>query len=96
MRSIVVNAARASALAIALGLASGCATTEQLEEVRGIANEALSQAQVANQKADEANAAASNAGATASQALDAAQSAQACCDANTEKLDRMFEKAMRK
>ena len=29
-------------------------------------------------------------------AYDKATDAQACCDANTERLDRMFEKTMRK
>ena len=32
----------------------------------------------------------------AQQALDAANSAQACCDANTERLDRMYQKIMSK
>ncbi|HYN77245.1 MAG TPA: alanine-zipper protein [Lamprocystis sp. (in: g-proteobacteria)] len=32
----------------------------------------------------------------AQQALDASKSAQACCDANTERLDRMYQKTMRK
>jgi hypothetical protein len=32
----------------------------------------------------------------AQQALDAAKSAQACCDANTERLDRMHQKIMSK
>jgi len=33
---------------------------------------------------------------TAQQALDKANSAQACCDANTERLDRMYQKIMGK
>jgi|GEM_PF-1067823 len=32
----------------------------------------------------------------AQDAYDKATDAQACCDANTERLDRMFEKTMRK
>lgn len=32
----------------------------------------------------------------AQQALDAAKAAQSCCDANTERLDRMYQKIMRK
>jgi hypothetical protein len=32
----------------------------------------------------------------AQQALDAAKGAQACCDANTERLDRMYQKIMSK
>lgn len=32
----------------------------------------------------------------AAQALDAAKAAQACCDATTERLDRMYQKIMSK
>jgi hypothetical protein len=32
----------------------------------------------------------------AKQALDAVKAAQSCCDANTERLDRMYQKIMRK
>ncbi len=32
----------------------------------------------------------------AKQALDKADAAQACCDANTQRLDRMYQKIMRK
>jgi hypothetical protein len=32
----------------------------------------------------------------AKQALDRANAAQACCDANTQRLDRMYQKIMRK
>lgn len=32
----------------------------------------------------------------AQQALDAAKAAQACCDANTARLDRMYQKTMSK
>jgi len=32
----------------------------------------------------------------AQQALDAAKGAQSCCDANTERLDRMYQKIMSK
>ena len=32
----------------------------------------------------------------AAQALDAAKAAQSCCNANTERLDRMYQKIMRK
>jgi hypothetical protein len=32
----------------------------------------------------------------AKQALDKANAAQACCDANTQRLDRMYQKIMRK
>jgi murein lipoprotein len=93
MKTTQINVAM---LAMALVLASGCVTTEQLNEVRSIANSAQS---TANNAASQASSALS----TANQALDAARSAQnaanaakACCDANTSKIDRAFEQTMRK
>ena len=83
-------------LTMALVLAGGCATTEQIDEIRTIANSAQS-------TANNAAAQASSALSTANQALDAARSAQnaanaaqACCDANTSRIDRAFEQSMAK
>ncbi len=87
---------KAALVATVLGLVSGCATTEQLAEVRSIAESAQSSANGAASRAD-------NALSTANDALDAARNAQStaeaatnCCNANTERLDRMVEKAMMK
>ena len=87
---------KASILALAIGSLGGCATTEEIAEIRALAQNAQSAANSASQTAD-------NALATANRALDAANSAQAaadaaaeCCNANTSRLDRMFEKAMQK
>lgn len=66
-------------------LLSGCATDqmkEDIAEARAIAEEANSKADAAAAKAD--------------MAMDTAQDAQACCSTNSEKLDRMFHKAMMK
>ena len=86
-----------------LGGCAGCVTTEQLAEVRAIAENAQSAADSASSAADAAMSAADNAMSTANQAMDAANSAQsaadaamACCNENSSKLDRMFEKAMQK
>jgi hypothetical protein len=83
-------------LAMALALAGGCASTEQIDEIRSIANSAQS---TANNAASQASSALS----TANQALDAARAAQnaanaaqACCDANSSRIDRAFEQAMQK
>ncbi len=83
-------------LAMVLVVAGGCATQQQIDEVRSIANSAQS---TANNAASQASSALS----TANQALDAARRAQnaadaarACCDANTSKIDRAFEQAMQK
>ena len=87
---------KVTTLAMALALAGGCATQEQIDEIRTIANSAQS---TANNAASQASSALS----TANQALDAARAAQsaataaqACCDANTSKIDRAFEQAMQK
>jgi hypothetical protein len=70
-------------------IASGCASTSDLKRVEATAEEALRTANGASQQA-------SSAASTADQALQAAQNAQACCDANTERMDRMFRKSMYK
>lgn len=89
---------RATALVIGAAIATGCAsvTTEQLEEVRGIAQAAQSTANDAQRTANEARQAASGAQSTANQALQAAQAAQACCDATNQRVDRMFEELQSK
>lgn len=85
-----------SVLALALGLLGGCANTQQLEEIRAMAEDAQA-------TANNASGQASRALATANEALDTARSADSraanaleCCNANSDKIDRMFEKAMRK
>lgn len=100
MKRTLVKATFFAAVLVMLG---GCATVEQINEVRAIAESAQSAANNAATAADSASSAAHEAAAAANQALDAANSAQsaadaamACCNENTSKLDRMFEKAMQK
>ncbi|MGI9229390.1 MAG: Lpp/OprI family alanine-zipper lipoprotein [Gammaproteobacteria bacterium] len=83
-------------LASALVLLGGCATVEQLNEVRAIAESARAAANSVVGAADEALAVAREAQATADAAQATADAAESCCDENTGKIDRMFEKAMRK
>jgi hypothetical protein len=78
-----------AALALVVGLAGGCASTQDLERVEGLAMQAQSMARDAQASADRANQ-------TADAALQTAEGAQACCDANTERMDRMFRKSMYK
>ena len=85
--------------AAVLMILGGCATVEQLNEVRAIAENAQS---VANSAASAASAA-DSAMSAANQAMDAANSAQsaadaalACCSENSSKLERAFEQAMQK
>ncbi len=87
---------KAALVATVLGLVSGCATTEQLAEVRSIAESAQSSANGAASRADNALSTANDALDAARKAQSAAEAAANCCSANTDRLDRMFEKAMMK
>ncbi len=83
---------------LAVVLASGCASVskEQLDEVRSMAESAASKADSASATADKAMETAQSAMSKADAAQRSAEDAQACCNANTQKIDRMFEKAMTK
>ena len=100
MKKTLVKVTFFAAVLMALG---GCATVDQLNEVRAIAesaqsaaNDAASAAGSASSAADSAAAAANQAASAAAEAQSAADAAMACCNENTSKLDRMFEKAMQK
>ncbi len=82
--------------AAVLVMLGGCATVEQLNEVRAIAESAQSAANSAASAADSAAAAANQAASAAASAQSAADAAMACCNENSSKLDRMFEQAMQK
>lgn len=101
-RSIAISA-KLTALAAVTGLALGCASTQELDEIRSIAEEAQRTAQQAENTANAAQSTAQEAQETAAQAQDAAdrahrlaEDAQQCCRANEEKIDRMFEKSQQK
>ena len=79
-----------------LVFASGCATTEQIEELRALAQQAQQAADQAQAAAAAAQSAADSASSRADSALSAANDANNCCRRNTEKMERMFEKAMQK
>lgn len=89
----VATAVMAAAI---ITLASGCASTEQIEEIQRMAREAKGAAERAERTANRAESTANSAASQAQQALQAANEAQACCTANSEKLDRMFKKSMTK
>jgi len=78
-----------SVLTAIIGMTAGCASKEDLDAVRATAETALSEARAAKEAADGATAAAQDAKSTA-------DAAQTCCNENSSRLDRMFEKAMRK
>jgi high-affinity Fe2+/Pb2+ permease len=92
MQKNVVKFAKYSALAVVLSVASGCAsneTTKMIEDnqkaaasATDLANQALKTAAEASRKADAA--------------MNTARMAQECCTENQEKIDRAFQKSMRK
>ncbi|MFH0343955.1 MAG: Lpp/OprI family alanine-zipper lipoprotein [Chromatiales bacterium] len=96
MQSTLITAARATVLAVSVGLTAGCATTGDLERVEGTANNALSTAQAAQQTAGAAQAAADNAASVSTEAKADADAAQLCCTETSDKIDRMFQRSMQK
>lgn len=86
---------KVSALVLFLGLAGGCATTGG-GDAMATANQASAAAEAARAVADRAAQAAADAQSTADQALSAATEAQACCEANRETMERMFQKVSSK
>lgn len=89
MKPTVVAAA---AILAASTLLSGCATEQMKQDIA----DAKSMAAEAKAAADSAQSSADSAAAKADQAIDASRGAQSCCDANSERVDRMFRKAMMK
>ncbi len=88
---------KATVLALSLGMISGCAgMIANIEKNQAAAAEALARANDAYDLAQTASNRASEAAFEASRAQDAADSAQRCCNENSDKMDRMFEKAMMK
>lgn len=86
-----------SVLALVLGLLGGCAATpQQIDEVKAMAQKAMDTANDASGTANNAMSTANEALDTARKAQSAAENALDCCNANSSKIDRMFEKAMRK
>ena len=84
----------AACAATVLLFSAGCATTDDLEAVRaelqsvkGTSASAMADAEAARTEAGEASR-------TANRGLSAAREAQAMGAANSERIDRMFEKAM--
>lgn len=93
---------KVSAIMLVLGVASGCSTTA-ITEAQATADRAASDAAAARSAAEAARAAAdsaaqaaANAQSTADRAMSAATEAQSCCDANRDRLERMFQRGMSK
>lgn len=97
---MIKNVLKVSAIALVLGLGSGCATNGDAQATADAAARdaaaAKSAAEAARAAADSAAQAAAAAQSTADQALAAANEAQACCDANRDRLERMFQRSQAK
>jgi len=83
-------------LAASVAVVSGCADNTQLKEVQSMAAAAMTKANEAYNLATVANTNASDANFAAQEAQNTANAALECCNANSSKLDRMFQKAMSK
>lgn len=100
---MIKNLLKVSAVALVLGIAGGCANQDEQAAVQSSvdqaaqdAAEALSAAEAARAAADSAAQAARNAQQTADEALATAEEAQSCCEANRDRLERMFQQQMSK
>ena len=99
-----VTSTKLVAVALSIGLMTGCAgLREQIDQANKTAQQAATDAAAAKRAADgvaatanEAKTRATNAQATADAAKRAADQANACCAANTEKIDRMFRERQKK
>ncbi|CAK0771494.1 putative Major outer membrane lipoprotein [Gammaproteobacteria bacterium] len=87
-----VQIVKYSALAVVVALAAGCASSETTKAVEDNQRAVAQATDLANQ----ANRAAAEASRKADAAMRAAQDAKSCCESNSERVSRAFEKSMRK
>jgi hypothetical protein len=97
------NLLKVSAIVLVFGLASGCASQSAIDAAQATADNAArdaaaarSAAEASRASADSAAQAAASAQRTADQALSAATESQSCCDANRDRIERMFQQTMQK
>jgi hypothetical protein len=105
--NLMTNILKVGVAAAVLALGAGCqdlkpmqadidSLKSQVSKLSGDVDGVKSAADGASRAAAAAQQAATSAQNSANQALSAAQAAQQCCDANSAKMDRMFEKSMSK
>jgi hypothetical protein len=87
---------KVSALALSLAMLGGCADMTQIDAAKAAAADAMAKATEAYNLATLGHGIASEAAYAAQQAQATADAALECCNTNSQKLDRMFEKAMMK
>lgn len=104
MQDKLLKSLQALAIAGTVAFAAGCTVTgteeaaetvDPLAEVREIANEALRTANTAAFNASTAKDMALSAQESADAAMEAATAAQACCDANSRRMNVMFHDSMK-
>lgn len=95
MYKMIVNAAKVSAIALAVSMAAGCATVDA-EKLSKESADAAAQAKAAADRAAKAEQMAADASKKADAAMKAAEASQQCCNQTRESLDRMFKKSMQK
>ena len=103
MKKRIARLTVATGIAAVVTLGAGCASTDELnalradlDTLRGETSAVQDTAAGAVEDAGAARAEAGQATRTANRALSAAREAQACCAANSEKIERMFKKSMMK
>ena len=102
MKTRIAKLAAATSVAAVVTLGAGCAGPEldamqaDIESLKGATAAAQDTAAGAASDAEAARTEAGQASRTANRALSAAREAQACCAANSEKIERMFKKSMMK
>ncbi|MDA0823909.1 MAG: Lpp/OprI family alanine-zipper lipoprotein [Proteobacteria bacterium] len=98
MQKILSLTLKMTAIAVTLGVLSGCASVkpEQLAAVEAKASSAESAARSAESAAKSALDAANAANAAAAKAQSTADAALTCCGENKDRIERMFEHTMKK
>lgn len=106
-KKLMTNILKVGVAAAVIALGAGCTDLKplqaevdslksQVSKLSGDLDGVKTAADGASRAAASAQQAATSAQNSANQALSAAQAAQQCCDANSEKLNRMFERSMSK
>jgi len=83
-------------IAAFVGLGVGCASTAELEKVKQQLAQVEATADQASTQSQEAEAVSSAAMSAAEEAKVMAEESAACCSANTEKMNRMFNEVQQK
>ena len=93
--SVKITAKAALVALFSIGLAS-CASTADIDSIKAMAEQAQQTASQMEDRLKQAEDNASEALATAKEADQKADEAKQCCDANTDRMDRMFKKLQQK